>query len=61
MNILTKLSKRRIVSFELDNEKKQLNVYEACDYWYNVYLSKIEVKHLIDELTEIYETMSEKG
>jgi hypothetical protein len=59
MKILTKLSKRHIVSFELDKEKKQLSVTEACDYWYSVHLSKIEVKHLIDELKEIYKTMSQ--
>jgi hypothetical protein len=59
MKILTKLSKRHIVSFDLDKEKKQLSVTEACDYWYSVDLSKMEVKNLIDELTQIYETMSQ--
>lgn len=60
MTILEKLSEERVVYFELNNDKTQMNVMDGCDLWF-IDLSKSEVKQLIDELTALYVTMSENG
>ena len=59
MEILKKLSDKNVVFFELNNEKTLMNVTEGCDLCFFVDLNKQEVKQLIEELTELYETMSE--
>ncbi len=61
MKILEKLSDERVVYFELNEEKTQMNIMEGCDLWFSVDLKKQEVKQFIEELTTIYETMSENG
>jgi len=61
MTILEKLSDERVVYFELNEEKTQMNVMEGCDLWFSVDFTKQEVKQLIEELTALYETMSENG
>ena len=58
MTILEKLSDERVVYFELNDDKTQMNVMEGCDLWFSIDLSKSEVKQLIDELTALYRTMS---
>jgi hypothetical protein len=61
MEILRKLSDKRVVYFDLNEEKTQMNATEGCDLHFSVNLTKQEVKQLIDELTTLYETMSENG
>lgn len=61
MKILEKLLDERVVYFELNEEKTQMNVMEGCDLWFSVDLKKAEVKQLIDELTALYRTMHENG
>ncbi len=61
MTILEKLSDERVVYFELNEEKTQMNVMEGCDLWFSVDLTKQEVKQLIEELTALYGMMSENG
>ena len=59
MKILEKLSEERVVYFDLNKEKTQMNVMEGCDLWFSVDLTKKEVKQLIEELTALYGMMSE--
>lgn len=54
MKILEKLSDEKVVSFELNEEKTTMNITEMCDIYYNVDLSKKEVKQLIHELTQLW-------
>lgn len=57
MSILEKLADKSVVSIELNEDKKTLNVMEMCDAYYIIDLTKPEVKQLIDELTVLYEQM----
>ena len=61
MTTLERLSEKRVVYFELNEEKMQLNVMEGCDLYFSVDLNKQEVKQLIEELFFLYEEMSENG
>lgn len=59
MSILKKLSQNRVVYFDLNETKTQMNIIEGCDLNFELDLSKSEVKELIDELTKLYITMND--
>ena len=61
MSILDKLKENNIVDFELKKNNTEIAISEACDYYYEYNLSKEEFKQLIDELTELYNSMSSKN
>ena len=61
MSILDKLVENRIVSFNLSKDKESIKLFEECDLCFDVDLSKEEFKQLIDELTELYNSMSSKN
>ena len=46
-----------IVSFEILEDKKRINITEIRDYYYSTTFTKEEFKLIIDELTKLYEEM----
>ena len=57
MSILEDLENKYIVSFDLMDDNKSVEVMEMCDLWYKESLDKKEFKQLIDELTALYGQM----
>jgi hypothetical protein len=57
--ILEKLSSdnRQVVDIELSHDKKLIELREACDRYYAVYLDKADFGLLIAELKELHEQM----
>jgi hypothetical protein len=47
-----------IVSFEVIEDKKGINITEMCDYYYSTTFNKEEFKLIIDELTKLYEEIT---
>ena len=43
----------------LSDDKKKLNIEEACDRWYEIQLTKKEALKMLDEITHIVNQMSE--
>ena len=59
MTILKRLSEKRVVKITLSNDKKIVDIEEACDDFYSVDLNKTEMSQFINELQAIYNTMTE--
>ena len=59
MSIIGQLEENRIASCNLSNDKLTLSVEEACDCYFAINLDKAEVSKLIDELTDIRDSMKE--
>lgn len=46
-----------IVSFDMLEDKKRINITEMCDFYYSTTFNKYEFKLIIDKLIELYEQM----
>ena len=57
MNMLKMLHNERIVSITLTSDKKALQLQEACDYYFDVSIDKVEVEVLIKELQVLHDEM----
>ena len=57
--MLNKLYQEQVVSFELSEDKKLLEIKECCDYWYTASLTKLEALQMIEELKELINLMEE--
>ena len=58
--ILERLENGSVVSIVLTDNKNQMNIMDGCDLYYDkrsVFLSKDEVKQLIEELTSLHNEM----
>lgn len=58
-SILERLSTRRVLVVDLSKDRKSIELYEACDTWFGVVLSKPEFGRLIDELKALHDQMIE--
>lgn len=56
MSILNQLYDN-IANFDINKDKKEINIYDPDYYNFGVELNKKEFKQLIDELTELHNTM----
>lgn len=56
---LERLQKRSVVTFDLYRNKKQLEIGAAGDSYYDVLLTKEEVRLLIEEITVLWTSMED--
>jgi hypothetical protein len=49
----------RVCTFTLSRDKKAVNLIENCDDFYDIDLSRKDLKQLIDKLTEFYNEMKD--
>lgn len=50
----------RVVSFDLSDDKRRLDVTELCDMHFSVSLNKAEALQLVDEIKALAEQMVEE-
>ena len=58
-SILEKIGDERVFTMQLSDDKKKLNIKEACDRWFEIELTKKEALEMLDEITHIVNQMSE--
>lgn len=57
--ILEKINDERVFSMFLSNDKKKLNIEEACYGLFEIKLTKKEALKMLDEIAHIVNQMSE--
>lgn len=58
-SILEKIDDERVFTMRLSDDKKKLNIEEACDRWFEIQLTKKEALKMLDEIAHIVNQMSE--
>ena len=58
-SILEKIDDERVFTMLLSDDKKKLNIKEACDRWFEIQLTKKEALKMLDEIASIVNQMSE--
>lgn len=58
-SILEKIEDERVFTIKLSRDKKELNIQEYCDRWFDVNLTKNEALKMIDEINLIISQMDD--
>ena len=59
MSLLQEIEDAQVVSIELSDDKKTMELIECCDMYYKVDLTKAEVRSLLIELDFMYNLMKD--
>jgi hypothetical protein len=57
-SILEKIDDERVFTMRLSDDKKKLNIEEACDRFFKIQLTKKEALKMLDEITHIVNQMT---